>query len=101
MLTNTGGTTYECQTCLKSFPEAGHLKKHMRTHVNGELKCDICKKSFFEKGILKRNMRTHTGEKPYECDTCSIAHAIDLQLPEEEGEKEEQEYDEQVEEEQE
>ncbi|XP_039622864.1 zinc finger and BTB domain-containing protein 7A [Polypterus senegalus] len=35
-------------------------------------KCPICSKVIQGAGKLPRHIRTHTGEKPYECDICSV-----------------------------
>ena len=60
-----------CTMCLKSFPYASHLSKHLSSHSGEKLhKCSQCNKSFGLATNLKKHILTHSGEKVQKCAQC-------------------------------
>ena len=68
MKVHEGRRDYKCESCSKSFKEAGTMKKHiLRIHSvhggkptvqgNKNSKCESCGKSFFDASTLKRHHR--------------------------------------------
>ena len=71
-MVHEGIEDHKCDYCEKSFSDAGHLKKHVKT-VHKRIKdqnCDHCGKSFTDSGSLKLHVEgVHEGVK-YKCNNC-------------------------------
>ena len=68
----SGGKSFQCDICSKTFKKNADLERHHRTHTGKRpFVCNACKKSFPQLGHLKQHERIHSGEKPYECKTCN------------------------------
>ena len=70
---HNGQKDHKCDSCGKSFFEAGSLKEHINSVHNGQkdYKCDSCGKAFFEAGSLKIHINSvHHGQKDHKCDSC-------------------------------
>ena len=68
-----GHKDYKCESCGKSFAEAGSLRKHIHRIHEGhkDHKCESCGKSFSQAGNLKIHIHTvHEGHKDYKCESC-------------------------------
>ena len=64
--------TFSCNVCNKIFRKESLLSSHVKIHHEGKRnhKCDSCGKSFTQAGDLKRHMLTHEGQRNYKCDYC-------------------------------
>ena len=53
----------KCDSCGKSFSQAGNLKKHINVVHNGQKdhKCNTCGRIFSQAGNLKKHMKVHNG----------------------------------------
>ncbi len=53
-------TLHQCHTCLKCFPSASKLQRHMMTHTGQRpFGCEMCGKRFRQKTHLRVHCRTH------------------------------------------
>ena len=60
-----GHYNQKCNSCEKSFLQAGDLKKHINAVQNGQkdYKCGSCGKSFSQAGNLKKHINAvHNGQ---------------------------------------
>ena len=67
---NKNSRDYKCDSCSKSFHQAGHLKKHKDTVHEGrkEFKCNVCGKYFYTLYDMNRHRRSvHEGHKDFKC----------------------------------
>ncbi|XP_034556054.1 uncharacterized protein LOC117824630 [Notolabrus celidotus] len=68
----TGGKSFSCSECGKTFKRKWHVIQHMRTHTGEKLfSCSVCSKRYNRKEILTKHMLAHSGEKPFSCSECS------------------------------
>ncbi|XP_022070630.2 zinc finger protein 770 [Acanthochromis polyacanthus] len=55
---------HQCHTCLKCFPSASKLQRHMMSHTGQRpFGCHVCGKAFRQKTHLRVHYRTHTWSK--------------------------------------
>ncbi|XP_070698525.1 zinc finger protein 770-like [Pempheris klunzingeri] len=53
-------TSHQCHACLKCFPSASKLRRHMMTHTGQRpFGCELCGKRFRQKTHLRVHCRTH------------------------------------------
>eukprot|EP00762_Andalucia_godoyi_P001157 ANDGO_02110.mRNA.1 Transcription factor IIIA len=85
---HTGAKPCVCNVCGKSFRRCDHLKRHQKTHLEGNLKrsfaCDHpgCSASFVLRHHLKRHQLAHVNPTPYSCvfRGCTASFAKKVQL---------------------
>ena len=75
-LTTKMANKRSCTMCLKSFPNATRMTRHLLSH-SGEKShmCFQCNKSFGQAAILKRHLLVHCGEKLHKCAQCDKSFA--------------------------
>ena len=74
---------HKCESCGKSFSQAGYLKKHINSVHEGhkDYKCETCGKSITTLRNLKKHIHSvHEGHRDYKCESCdrSFFQAGDL-----------------------
>ena len=63
-------TIIKCESCGKSFSNAGYLKRHIHVVHEGN-KCESCGNSFSKAASLKKHIHTfHEGHKDHKCEPC-------------------------------
>ena len=75
MSTHTKEIPHQIQNCNTSFSKKSHLVlDNMKVHDRSRTlcQCQHCNK-FFSKRYLKIHNRIHTGERPYQCEYCSMS----------------------------
>ena len=61
-----------CTVCLKSFPNEGQLKKHMKFHVEKNIPCKFCHESFDKVWVYNKHLEEeHQIKENHECPDCS------------------------------
>ena len=61
---------HKCESCGNSFSQAQFLKKHIYMVHEGQ-NCESCGKSFSNTGSLKKHIyKVHKGHKDYKCESC-------------------------------
>ncbi|XP_060900770.1 zinc finger protein 99-like isoform X1 [Labrus mixtus] len=58
-----------CSYCGKKFSSRDTLKAHLVRHTDG-YPCPECGKVFYQKTLLTYHLYKHKGQEPYLCDTC-------------------------------
>ena len=63
---------YKCESCGKSFTQAGSLNKHIKTVHEGhkDFKCDSCEKSFTQNRSLRIHKESVHENIRFNCDLC-------------------------------
>ena len=66
-----GQKDHKCNSCGKSYSEAGTLKKHINAVHNGQKdhKCNSCEKAFSEAGKLKKHINISNSQMCSNPDT--------------------------------
>ncbi|XP_039665062.1 zinc finger protein 605-like [Perca fluviatilis] len=69
--THTGGKSFSCSICSKTFADPRNLRRHMSVHTGEKpFICSICGKGFAQKTHLRKHLVIHTGEKTFICFFC-------------------------------
>ena len=68
-----------CESCGKSFLQAGDLNRYIYTVHEGhkDHKCETCSKSFSTAQYMKKHIHTvHEGHKDYNCESFSHTYSL-------------------------
>ncbi|XP_028440187.1 zinc finger and SCAN domain-containing protein 12-like [Perca flavescens] len=69
--THTGGKSFSCSICSKTFADPRNLRRHMSVHTGEKpFICSVCDKGFAQKTHLRKHLVVHTGEKTFSCFFC-------------------------------
>jgi DNA-directed RNA polymerase subunit RPC12/RpoP len=58
------GDQYKCETCGKTFAEAGNLAVHRKMHKAGPQTCEKCFKVFTKRTSYRSHLRSHDETRP-------------------------------------
>ncbi|XP_037571812.1 uncharacterized protein LOC119453838 isoform X2 [Dermacentor silvarum] len=61
---------FKCDSCSEAFASLGELLEHVNIHEN-PVRCPLCPRTFTDEARMKAHLCQHTGEKPFQCETCS------------------------------